>query len=56
MSYYEVFATKEEAMKREWAIKKLSRREKERLIEGFSEKDLTPQTGTSSRSGTGCLP
>lgn len=56
LSYYEVFATKEEAMKREWAIKKLSRREKERLIEGFSEKDLTPQTGTSSRSGTGCLP
>lgn len=56
LSYYEAFATKEEAMKRECAIKKLSRREKERLIEGFSEKNLMPQTGTSSHSGTGCLP
>ena len=30
--YYEEFATKEEAMRREWAIKRLSRREKEELI------------------------
>ena len=30
--YYEEFATKEEAMSREWAIKRLSRREKEELI------------------------
>ena len=30
--YYEEFATKEEAMSREWAIKRLSRREKEKLI------------------------
>ncbi len=30
--YYETFETKEEAMKRECAIKKLSRSQKERLI------------------------
>ena len=30
--YYEQFQTKEEAMSREWAIKRLSRREKEELI------------------------
>jgi putative endonuclease len=31
--YYEEFETKEEAMKREYAIKHLRRREKEKLIE-----------------------
>lgn len=31
--YYEIFEAKEEAMKRECAIKKLSRPQKERLIE-----------------------
>ena len=31
--YYETFETKEEAMSREYAIKKLSRREKLKLIE-----------------------
>ena len=30
--YYETFETKEEAMKREYAIKRLSRTEKEELI------------------------
>ena len=30
--YYETFETKEEAMKREYAIKRLSRKEKEELI------------------------
>ncbi len=30
--YYEVFDTKEEAMRREWEIKQLSRKEKEKLI------------------------
>lgn len=30
--YYEVFQTREEAMKREYAIKQLSRKEKEALI------------------------
>ena len=32
--YHEEFATKEEAMAREWAIKQLTRREKLKLIEG----------------------
>lgn len=32
--YYEEFATKQEAMQREWAIKQLNRREKQRLIAG----------------------
>ena len=30
--YYETFETKEEAMRREYAIKRLSRKEKEELI------------------------
>ncbi len=30
--YYEVFETKQEAMKREWAVKRLSRKEKLALI------------------------
>ena len=30
--YWEEYDTKEEAMKREWKIKKMSRREKEKLI------------------------
>ena len=30
--YYEVFATKEEAMQREWQIKQLPRKEKLKLI------------------------
>lgn len=35
--YYETFATKQEAMKREYAIKQLKRGEKEKLIDGFTE-------------------
>lgn len=35
--YYETFETKEEAMSREFAIKRLSREEKLRLISGFNE-------------------
>ncbi len=35
--YYETFETKEEAMSREFAIKRLSRKDKLRLIDGFSE-------------------
>lgn len=31
--YYETFATRQEAMKREWAVKHLSRKEKMALIE-----------------------
>ena len=36
LAYYETFETKEEAMKRECAIKKLSRPQKERLIASTS--------------------
>ena len=37
--YYEIYETKEAAMKREAAIKRMSRREKERLIFGGPESD-----------------
>ena len=37
--YYEIYETKEAAMKREAAIKRMSRREKERLIFGGPEPD-----------------
>lgn len=33
LAYYETFATKEEAMRREYAIKQLSRKQKESLME-----------------------
>lgn len=33
--YYEEFATPQEAMSREWHIKRLTRREKEELVKGF---------------------
>ncbi len=33
LAYYEEFGTKEEAMRREWEIKQLTRAEKEKLIE-----------------------
>lgn len=36
--YQEVFATKEEAMKREYAIKQMSRMEKEQLISTLKSK------------------
>lgn len=35
--YYEVFATKQEAMKREYAVKRLTRKEKLALIAGWEE-------------------
>ena len=35
--YYEIYETKEEALRREYAIKQLSRSEKLKLIEGFTE-------------------
>lgn len=34
LKYFETFSTKEDAMKRECEIKKLSRQEKEKLIKG----------------------
>lgn len=33
--YYEIFATKKEAMSREYAIKRLKKKVKEKLAEGF---------------------
>lgn len=36
LRYYESFATKEEAMSREVALKRLTRAQKERLIRGFT--------------------
>ena len=43
LSYYEAFETKQEAMSREYAIKHMSRAEKEHLIKknGFPEDKLT---------------
>ena len=46
MAYYEMFATKEEAMKREYAIKQLNRKKKIELIEkwrGEKEKNNVPK-------------
>lgn len=34
LSYFETFQTKEEAMKREYAIKRLTRKKKEALLRG----------------------
>ena len=39
--YFETFETKEEAMSREFAIKKLCRLDKMKLIEGFDRSRLT---------------
>lgn len=36
--YYEQFATKEEAMKREWEIKKLSHQKKLSMLKSFQSK------------------
>jgi len=38
LSYYEMFQTREEAMKREYAIKRLTRRQKETLLNQFELK------------------
>ena len=38
LAYYEEFATKEEAMRREWEIKQLKRQEKQDLVERFRRK------------------
>lgn len=35
--YYEVFETKQEAMRREWALKQLTRKEKLDLIEAWEK-------------------
>ena len=38
LAYYEEFATKEEAMRREWEIKQMKRQEKQELVEQFRRK------------------
>ena len=42
LAYYEEFATKEEAMSREWAIKHLPRRKKEEMIRGGRDLSAGP--------------
>ena len=51
--YYETYETKEAAMKREAAIKRMSRREKERLISGGPESDSGLKLGCGSESDCG---
>lgn len=38
--YYEKFKTKEEAMRREWEIKQLARKQKEELIKIYKKKNI----------------
>lgn len=38
--YYECFGTKEEALRREWAIKRMPRKEKQKLIQADAKKDF----------------
>jgi putative endonuclease len=38
--YFEEFATSAEAHKREWALKRLTRKEKENLVKGFAPQKL----------------
>ena len=49
--YYETYETKEAAMKREAAIKRMSRREKERLIFGGPESDGGQIRGRAGNPG-----
>lgn len=52
--YYEAFATKQEAMQREWAVKQLTRREKDKLIAGWVQPDGKDEYhGESQCSGDG---
>lgn len=49
--YYETFATKEEAMRREAAIKKLDHRQKEKLADGRRVSPLKKCDGKRTSSG-----
>ena len=44
LQYYEVFASREEAMRREYQIKRLPRKRKEELIENYQEYQKESQT------------
>lgn len=48
--YYEEFPTKKEAMKREYAIKRMGRKEKERMID-MAEKEEMENVRTNVLSG-----
>lgn len=43
--YFEEFPTKEEAMSREWHIKRMTRAEKEALVSSFEPALLSPFSG-----------
>ena len=45
MAYFEILSTKSQALKREFEIKKLTRREKESLVRGFTQKLTTINDG-----------
>lgn len=45
LSYYEAFETKQEAMKREYAIKHLTREAKKRLVKGSGHMDADSYPG-----------
>jgi len=38
LAYYETFATKEEAMRREYELKQMTKYQKENLVQGCNEK------------------
>ncbi len=40
LKYYETFSTKKEAMRREWTVKQLSRKEKLELIGTFQDQQM----------------
>ena len=46
LAYYEEFATKEEAMRREWEIKQMKRQEKLSLIQGHEDTEKPGGTDT----------
>ena len=50
--YFEVFETKEEAMRREAAIKRLAKKEKERLATDGRKQLLDSETGFKLQTGT----
>ena len=49
LAYYEAFQTKEEAMRREWEIKHMTRKRKILLIEHRSDNEKTEGADKESR-------
>ena len=45
--YFEEFATRQEAMRREYQIKKLTRQEKERLVKSGEDRAVCQETGNN---------